>query len=64
MLISKKHKKLVFNLKEPSRITAVIPTAKTLLHKGKTLVAVPHKLEEVRVLRNLGFDVPAPMSYY
>ena len=64
MLISKKHKKLVFNLKEPTRITAVIPTAKTLVHKGVTLVAVPHKLEEVRVLRNLGFDVPAPMGYY
>lgn len=64
MLISKKHKKLVFNLKEPGRITSVIPTAKTLVHKGQTLVAVPHKLEEVRVLRNLGFDVPAPMGYY
>lgn len=64
MFISKKHKKLVFNLREPERITTVIPTAKTLLYKGATLVAVPHKLEEVRVLRNLGFDVPAPMSYY
>lgn len=64
MLISKKHKKLLFNLKEPSRVTEVIPSAKTLEHKGKTLVAVPHKLDEVRVLRNLGFDVPSPMGYY
>lgn len=65
MLVIKKFKKLLLNLKNPDRITAVMPTAKTLVVKGKTLVAIPHKIEEVRVLRNLGFDAPAPMgSYY
>lgn len=65
MLISKKHRKLVLNLSNPSRVTTVMPTAKTLQYKGRTLVAVPHRLDEVRVLRNLGFDAPAPMgSYY
>lgn len=65
MIVSKKHKKLVLNLKDPDRITALIPSARLIQYKGRTLVAVPHKLDEVRVLRNLGLDAPAPMgSYY
>lgn len=64
MLVSRKHKQLVLNLKNPDRITAVIPTARTMQYKGRTLVAVPHKVEEVRVLRNLGISTPAPMEYH
>jgi len=65
VLVVKKHKKLLLNLKDPDRITAIMPTARTLEVKGRTLVAIPHKLDEVRVLRNLGFDPPNPMgSYY
>jgi SNF2 family DNA or RNA helicase len=65
MLIAKKHKKLVLNLRDPERVTTVIPTAKLLDWRGHQLVAVPHKLDEVRVLRNMGFDAPSPMgSYY
>lgn len=64
MLVSKPHKKLILNLRDPERITTIVPSARTLVHKGQTLVAVPHKIEEVRVLRNLGFDAPAPMGYY
>lgn len=57
-------KAVVFKLKQPERITTVIPTAKLVNHKGNTLVAVPHKPDETKVLRNLGFDVPDPMRYY
>lgn len=64
MLVSKKHRKLVLNLREPERVTQFIPTAKTLVYKGKTLVAVPHRLDEVRVLKNLGFDVPPPIAHH
>ena len=64
MLVSKKHKKLVLNLKNPGRITAVIPTSKTLEYNGTKLVAVPHRLDEVRVLRNLGIDAPSPILYH
>ncbi len=64
MLISKKHRKLVLNLQEPDRILSVLPSARPLVYKGQTLVAVPHRLDEVRVLRNLGLDAPAPMSAY
>lgn len=64
MLVSKQHRKVVLNLRNPDRITTVIPTAKTFEYKGATLVAVPHKDDEVRVLRNLGFDAPAPITHY
>lgn len=52
---------MVFKLKEPSKITAVIPTAKLL---SPNIVAVPHKLDETRVLRNLGFNVPSPIQHH
>jgi SNF2 family DNA or RNA helicase len=65
MLVIKEHKKLLLNLNDPDRVTTVIPTAKAVEVKGHTLVSVPHRMEEVRVLRNMGFDAPAPMgSYY
>jgi len=64
MIVIKKYKKLLLNLREPTRVTEVVPTATTIDYKGETLVAVPHRLDEVRVLKNLGFDAPSPMSYY
>jgi SNF2 family DNA or RNA helicase len=64
MLIVKKKRAVVFKLRHPSRITTVIPTAKLVAHKGSTLVAVPHRPDETRVLRKLGFDVPDPMPVY
>lgn len=57
-------KAVVFKLKQPERITTVIPTSKLVHHKGDTLVAVPHKPDETKVLRNIGFEVPDPMRYY
>lgn len=64
MLIHKEKKAVIFKLRNPGRITTVIPTAKTVTHKGATLVAVPHRPDETRVLRNLGFEVPDPMPYH
>jgi SNF2 family DNA or RNA helicase len=64
MLVIKEHKKLLLNLRDPDRVTTVIPTAQAIEVNGKMLVSVPHRMEEVRVLRNLGMDAPAPMSFY
>lgn len=64
MLISTKHKKIVLNLRNPDRVLTVIPTAKAFEYKGHTLVAVPHKQDEVRVLRNLGIEAPGPIRHY
>lgn len=65
MHVLKEKKALIFKLREPTRITTVVPTAKTLTHYGQQLVAVPHRPDETRVLRRLGFkDIPDPMPEY
>lgn len=64
MLVRPQHRALVLKLKNPERITSVIPTAKKLTVKGTTVTAVPHRSEEVQVLRNLGLEPPAPVDYY
>ena len=64
MLILKKKKAVVFKLRRPEKITTVIPTAKTVTKPDHTIVAVPHRPDETRVLRNLGYDVPDPMPIH
>lgn len=64
MLIHKDKKAVILKLKNPSRVTTVIPTAVVVQHKGQPIVAVPHRPDETRVLRNLGFDVPDPMPIH
>lgn len=59
MLIVPEKKAVLFKLREPSRITTVIPTSKLI---QPNIVAVPWRPDETRVLRNLGFTVPAPMK--
>lgn len=64
VIVHKPSGKLVLNLREPNRVTTVIPTAKMMAFKGENLVVVPHREDEVRVLRNLGFDPPSPITTY
>lgn len=64
MLISERHQKVVLNLRDPARVTTVIPTAKTFDYKGRTLVAVPHRRDEIKVLQNLGINAPSPVRHY
>lgn len=64
MLIHKKSKHMVLNLRDPDKVLNYIPTARNLVYKGHNLVAVPHREDEVKVLRNLGFEAPHPMTYY
>jgi SNF2 family DNA or RNA helicase len=62
--IIKEKRAIILKLKNPSRVTTVIPTAKLVKHKGQTLVAVPHRPDETRVLRQLGFTLPDPMRIH
>ncbi len=64
MLIHKKSRKLILNVRDRNRILSVVPTAKEFRYKGRTLVAVPHRIEETRILRNLNFDAPSPIRYH
>jgi SNF2 family DNA or RNA helicase len=64
VLVIKDKKTLVLKVKNPAKITTVIPTAKTFNYKGTELVAVPHKIDEVKILNNMGFGAPSPIKYY
>lgn len=65
MLVAKEHKKILLNLNDPGQIMALIPGAKTMQIKGHDIVSVPHDMDTVRVLRNLGMKAPGPiLSYY
>jgi SNF2 family DNA or RNA helicase len=64
MLIHKAKKAVLLRLKSPERVLTVISSALRVTHKGCSLVAVPHRPDETRVLRNLGFEVPDPMPLH
>lgn len=64
MLVFARKKALVLRPRNPEQLLALIPTAKALTVGGKQFVAVPHKLDEVRVLRNLGMSPPSPIRYF
>lgn len=64
MLVIEQSKALALKLDNPAVVLAAIATAKTLSVRGKDVVVLPHKLDEVRVLRNLGIDAPSPIMHY
>jgi SNF2 family DNA or RNA helicase len=63
-MIVKDKKKLLLRDSHPSRITTVIPTSKMVNYKGTDLVVCPHDIDEVRVLNNMGYNLPSPISQY
>jgi SNF2 family DNA or RNA helicase len=64
MLVLEQSKALILKLKDPDKVLGVIPTAKQIHVQGQNLVVVPHKPDEVKVLRNIGFKAPAPILHY
>jgi SNF2 family DNA or RNA helicase len=55
----KEKEAVLLRVREPSRITTVIPTAKLLKNH---IVAVPHRPEEMKVLSHLGYEgIPNPL---
>lgn len=64
MLVLPDKKALVVRPRNPQQLLTLIPTAKPFTVQGKEFVAVPHRLEETRVLRNLGMRPPSPIKYH
>ncbi len=64
MKILEDKRAVVLRLRDPERVTSVIPTAVLANANGGKVVAIPHRPDETRVLRNLGFNVPDPMPVY
>jgi superfamily II DNA or RNA helicase len=65
MVVVETKKKLVINTKRHAEVMAYIPHARTFTHDNQVLTAVPHGVEELLVLKNMGFkNVPAPVLHY
>ena len=64
MIVVERAKALALKLNNPNRVLSSIPTAKTLNVNGSSLVVAPHRIDEVRVLRNLGISAPSPILHY
>ena len=64
MLVVEQARTLALKLNNPNRVLDSIPTAKPIEVRGVPLVVTPHKLDEVRVLRNLGINAPSPILHY
>lgn len=64
MLVVEESKALALKLNNPERVLAALPTAKKLVKDGHTFVVAPHRLDEVKVLNNLGIKAPAPILHY
>ena len=64
MLVYPEKKAVVIRPRNPQQILTLIPTAKPMSVNGKDFVAIPHRLDEVRVLRNLGMAPPSPIRYH
>lgn len=60
MYIHAKTQSVLMHVPEPMLIRGVIPQSKILDHTDYN-VAIRHTIDSVRILRNMGYDVPAPI---
>lgn len=64
MILIPDKKAILLRLRNPELVSTIIPKAKKVVRNGKQYLAVPHQIEVVQILRNLGIKVPSPISYY
>jgi len=64
MVVVEKAQALALKLNNPNRVLDSIPSAKSYEVRGVPLVVTPHRLDEVKVLRNLGINAPSPILHY
>ena len=63
LLISVKHKQLI--VPPSNKVAALIPTAKEITWRDSPWLSIPHRIEETKLLNNIGYEVPSPiLSYY
>jgi SNF2 family DNA or RNA helicase len=64
MLVIPRAKRLALKLNKAERVVSNIPSARSIEVRGQRLTIVPHNLDEVRVLNNLGIRAPSPILHY
>ncbi len=62
-LVSAAQKAIVLNPAHPTMLCTLLPMAKAFEYRGKTLYAVPHDIDVVRLLRNVGVAAPSPILH-
>src|SRR5690606_36215265 len=62
-IVSAKQKAIVLNPANPEMLTTLLPMAKPFPYRGHTLYALPHDVDVVRLLRNVGVQAPAPILH-
>lgn len=63
-LVAPEKKALVLNPVEPGMLCNLLPMAKAFPFRGQTLYAVPHDIDVVRLLRNVGVKAPSPILHH
>jgi superfamily II DNA or RNA helicase len=64
MLVVERARALALKLNNPNRVLDSIPTARPYEVRGIPIVVTPHRIDEVKVLRNLGIKAPSPILHY
>jgi len=65
MHVHKESKSLILALRDPGRVTSVVPKARAVPDaNGMTWTQVFFGLDEARVLRNMGIAAPSPIRYF
>ena len=64
MLVVQDAKALALKLRNPQQVLDSIATAKPLDYNGTPLVVLPHGIDEVKILNNLGIRAPSPILYH
>lgn len=67
MIVHKETKSLVMRVRpeKTAALQQIFPAHTRTIHfQGEPLLAMPHNLEVVKVLRNMGIKAPSPIRYY
>jgi SNF2 family DNA or RNA helicase len=62
VLINDRTQSIVLNVPDPFVVRDLIPSKSKMLAHPKYNLAVQHTIESTKVLRNIGYDVPAPIN--
>ena len=66
MIIAPEKRAIILDKEEiPRDLLNVVPVYRNLVDKdGHPFIALPHKMDETRLLRNVGITVPSPVLHY
>ena len=64
MQVHPQSKSLILKLRDPARVTGLIPRARVVPVDGVNYTQVKFGLDEAKVLRNLGIKAPSPIRYF